>query len=226
MKGIEGYAAYWESRTSSVDYWSKRVKTLREEMTQRFRRLMQSEVAKFFPYKETIDPGQLDALFARIGDRLPGKVLAEVKSDNWLQSPPQFRGAFCAGRFDRREGAVVAIGYPRGVPSEVGQYAEVSAVIPARDRPERLSLDFFVNDTRLENRYPGHRFHQIWVNDCLVWEEDIAPSRAGREWGSVDVSEPGRGATELKIRFRVIDKRPVGDHLSVSFLGPVRLRGG
>ncbi|NLX99513.1 MAG: hypothetical protein GXY83_25540 [Rhodopirellula sp.] len=224
LKGIEGYAAYWEGRSSGLGYWTKRAKELRQEMTQRFRRMAEAEVATFFPYKETVAPGELDALFASIGDRPAGEVVAQIKPDDWLRTPPSFSGAFCAGRFDRHERSLVAIGYPRGIASEIGQYAEVSAEIPRPDVSGRLVLDFFLNDTRLENRYPGHRFGQLWLNDRLVWEEDIASSRSGREWGTVDVTEAAAGGPNVTVRFRVVDKRPVGDHLSVSFLGPVVLR--
>jgi hypothetical protein len=58
----------------------------------------------------------------------------------------------------------------------------------------------------------------------LIWEEDIAPSRAGKEWISLDVTEQATAGSRLKLRFRVVDKRAVGDHFSVTFLGPVRLR--
>ena len=103
-------------------------------------------------------------------------------------------------------------------------FAEVRAPsFPSQRTAGRLVLDVFVNDTRLENRYPGFRFMQLWANDRLIWEEDIATSRAGKEWGSLDVTDLANGSP-LKLRFRVVDKRGVGDHLSVAFLGPVRLR--
>jgi hypothetical protein len=38
------------------------------------------------------------------------------------------------------------------------------------------------------------------------------------------VTELARPDTTLKLCFQVVDKRGVGDHLTVTFLGPVRLR--
>ena len=58
----------------------------------------------------------------------------------------------------------------------------------------------------------------------MIWEEDIAPSRTEKEWISLDITEMATAGSRLKLRFRVVDKRAVGDHLSVTFLGPVRLR--
>ena len=89
---------------------------------------------------------------------------------------------------------------------------------------ERLVLDVFVNDTRLDNVWKNYRFMQLWVNDSLAWEEDIAPSREGREWVSVDVTGRAKPGVPLKLRFRVTDKRAVSSHSTITFLGPIRLR--
>ena len=118
----------------------------------------------------------------------------------------------------------MAIAYPRRVPSKIDDAAEVYAEVVVPDFTGRLMLDAFVNDTRLENRYPKYRYLQLWMNDRLLWEEDVAPPRDGKEWISLDVTELAKPGATLKLRFRVIDKRPVGDHLSVVFSGPIRLR--
>ena len=52
----------------------------------------------------------------------------------------------------------------------------------------------------------------------MLWEEDIAPSRAEKEWISLDVTELATTGSRMTLRFRVVDKRAVGDHLSVTFL--------
>jgi hypothetical protein len=119
---------------------------------------------------------------------------------------------------------LVAIAYPRRAPSQIDDAAEVRAEVVVPQYTGRLMLDAFVNDTRLENRYPRFRYMQLWADDRLVWEEDIAPARAHKEWVSVDMTESARPGTTLSLRFRVVDKRGVGDHLTVTFLGPVRLR--
>ncbi|NQT11267.1 MAG: hypothetical protein HQ582_00870 [Planctomycetes bacterium] len=119
---------------------------------------------------------------------------------------------------------MAAIAYPRHTPSKTDDMGEVCAELAVPEFTGRLMLDAFVNDTRLENRYPRHRYLQLLANDRLLWEEDIASPRDGREWVSLDVTELAKPGTTLKLRFRVIDRRPVGDHLTVTFLGPVRVR--
>jgi len=223
LKQIEEYVSIWRQRLSGMDYWKKLLIQRRARMNNRFQRLISKDVASLFPYMEKVDDGQLDLLFDRLSAPPSGKLLAELQPGDWLRTPPQFQGAFCAGEFESKGGKLVAFPYPRRVPSKPGDFGEVRAEIPVPTHSGRLVLDVFVNDTRLENRYPGFRFMQLWANDRLIWEEDIATSRVGKEWGSLDVTDLANGAP-MKLRFRVVDKRGVGDHLSVAFLGPVRLR--
>ena len=223
LKQIEEYVAVWRQRLSGMDYWKKLLVRRRARMNDRFRRLIGRSVASLFPYMEQVDDGQLDSLFERLPDPPSGKLLAELQSGDWLRTPPQFQGAYCVGESEAKGGKVVAILYPRRIPSKPGDFAEVCVELPVPAHAGRLVLDMFVNDTRLENRYPGFRFMQLWANDRLIWEEDIATSRAGKEWISLDVTDLADGSP-LTLRFRVVDKQGVGDHLSVAFLGPVRLR--
>jgi len=65
---------------------------------------------------------------------------------------------------------------------------------------------------------------QLQVNDRVAWEADIAADQSGREWVSVDLTEAAKNGQPLKLAFRVTDRKPVGHHASVAFLGPLRLR--
>ncbi len=226
LKQIEEYVAQWRQRISGLDYWQKLVVRRRARMSQRFQKLLQGDVAGLFPYMEQVGADQLESLFANLADPPGGKVLAELGAADWLKTPPQFQGEFCVGQFQSKAAALVAIAYPRGVPSKPGDGAEVTAELAVPEHQGPLLLDVFVNDTRLDNRYPGFRYLQLWANDRLLWEEDIAPARTGKEWLSLDVTQEATPATPLRLRFRVVDKQGVADHLSVAFLGPVRLRAG
>jgi hypothetical protein len=224
LKGIDEYVAFWNGQLVGMDQWKQRAARRRVDMKKRFQKLIGGDVASFFPYKEQVTADTLDALFTPMAKPPAGNVLAELGAADWLQEPCRFSGAFCAGSFEWKGRSLVAIAYPRRVPSKVDDAGEVCAELPVPKFTGRLVLDAFVNDTRLENRYPKYRYLQLWVNDRLLWEEDIAPARDGKEWTTLDVTELAKPGTTLKLRFRVIDKRPVGDHLTVTFLGPVRLR--
>jgi len=224
LKGIDQYVTYWDEQLGSLDWWKQRAAQRRADMEQRFQKLIRGDAASFFPYKEQVTDDTRAALFAALATPPAGEVLAELDAAAWLQEPCRFSGAFCAGLFNWNGQPLVAIAYPRHTPSQVDDAGEVRAALPVPEYTGQLVLDAFVNDTRVENRYPGHRYMQLWVNDQLLWEDDIAPSRAGSEWISRDVTELARSSKALQLRFRVLDRRPVGDHLSIAFLGPVRLR--
>ncbi|MHB8897443.1 MAG: hypothetical protein ACYC6Y_01710 [Thermoguttaceae bacterium] len=224
LKQIEEYTARWRGQVSGLDSWKKLAVRRRAAMKGRFQKLMSGDAASLFPYLEKVDAGRLEALFARLPEPPAGKRLAELEAADWLKVPPRFQGEFCAGEFASSRDKLVAIAYPRGVPSKPGDGCEVTAELAVPEHQGRLLVDLFVTDTRLDNRYPGYRFLQFWANDRLLWEEDIAPDREGKEWVSVDVTDAARRGSRLRLQFRVTDKRGVGDHLSVAFVGPVRLR--
>jgi hypothetical protein len=224
LKGIDEYVAFWEEQLVGMDQWKQRAARRRVDMKMRFQKLIDGDVASYFPYNEQATADTLDTLFAPLAKPPAGNVLAELRTADWMQEPCRFSGAFCAGPFDWQGRSLVAIAYPRHTPSKIDDAGEVSAKLPVPRFTGRLMLDAFVNDTRLGNRYPGYRYMQLWAGECLVWEADIAPLQDGKEWVSLDVTELAEPDSTLKLRFRVIDKRRVGDHLSVTFLGPVRLR--
>jgi len=155
-----------------------------------------------------------------------GKILAELAAEDWLRKASRWRGAFAVGPSELGGCKTLAIAYPAKVPSTPGDYAEVRAELPAPKSANRVLLDAWVEDTRSDNQWRAYRFMQLWVNDQLVWEEDVAPDRKGRTWVTVDVSTAVEAADQLRLRFRVEDRRGVSNHLSVTFLGPVRLREG
>ena len=140
----------------------------RDEMAARFHKLVQAPVAELFPYKESVQGDELDRLLADLPKPPNGKALVELQAGDWLRTPPRWLGAFCAGRFTWKGQPLVAIGYPRHVPSKLGDYAELFAELPVPEGKGPLTLDFFVNDTRLENRYPGFRYLQLWAGDRLL----------------------------------------------------------
>ena len=64
----------------------------------------------------------------------------------------------------------------------------------------------------------------LWVNDRLVWEEDVALTAAAGPGHPMSRTRPGR--PRLQPRFRVSDRRGVVSPSEHCLLGPVRLREG
>jgi hypothetical protein len=223
LKGIQEYQTYWEKRFPAFAAWKGLAAQRRTAMQVRLDKLLQQGPAELIPYKPA-RAEDVTALFADWDQPPAGQLLAELSVADWLRRALRWRGAFAVGLCELGGHQSLAVAYPAKVPSTPGDYAEVRAELTAPKPANRLFLDAWVEDTRSDNRWREYRFMQLWVNDQLLWEEDVAPDRKGRAWVSVDVSAPAKAADRLKLRFRVVDKRGVSNHLSVTFLGPVRLR--
>ncbi len=224
LKAVDLYVERLSAQVSGIGYWKQVAAKRRAEMPARLKKLMGQDAAALFPYKEAATQADLDALFVALPNPPAGQSLLEVKPGDWLTTPPRWQGAFCGGPYEAAGQPLVALGYPAGVGSKPGEFVEVSTVVNVPRFQGRLLLDAFIQDTRDDNRYRQFRFLQLWAGDQLLWEEDIAQDRKGREWISVDVTKHARPGESLALRFRVVDRTPVGSHLTVAFLGPVRLR--
>jgi len=225
LKAIDGYRTHWENRLPALEAWKKLADQRQDAMHKRRDQILKQDPAGLFPYKQA--GAQELAALAADWERPPaGKVLAELGAEDWLRQSPRWRGAFAVGPFEIGPRKCLAIAYPAKVPSRPGDYGEVRADLALPKSAGPLFLDAFVEDTRSDNQWREYRYMQLWVNEQLVWEEDVAPDRKGRAWVTVDVPEAAKAADLLKLRFRVLDKRGVSNHLSVTFVGPVRLREG
>ena len=130
---------------------------------------------------------------------------------------------FAIGTIEVKGTKVVAIAFPGRTRSTPGDYAEVAAKVPTPAFGGRLVLQAFVNDTHVTDRWTRYRFLQLWANNHLAWEEDIALSREGKEWIAADITDAAKGAKLLHLRFRVLDRRAVSNYPDITVLGPVRL---
>ena len=223
LKGIDGYLDFWRQRISGIETWQTLVNQRRAKMPSRLKDLFKAGPTGLFPYKQATEK-DLEALFLAL-DKVPaGKPLVEVRAEDWLVKPAGFGGLYAVGPYDYHGSRLVAIAYPPNVASKPGDYGEVTAGVQVPPHQGRLVLEAFVNDTRLDNRWRGYRFLQLWAGDRLVWEEDIARDRTGREWVRVELPPAIKPGGRLELRFRVVEKRAVSSHTSVAFLGPVRLR--
>jgi hypothetical protein len=223
LKGIDEYVAYWDQQIIDDKNWHEHLSQRQARMKAAFQDLVQDGFGRCL-VDERLDDAGYAVWLERLASPPPGGMLAEVASGQWLVQTPRWRGPWCIGLLEGRQPPLTVIAFPRRMASKAGDYAEVRAELPIPAVTGRLQLDLFVNDTKIDPAYPNYRYLELWINDRLAWEEDITLTRAGREWLSLDVSEAAKSASALAIRFRIIDRRPVGSYGSVTFLGPLRLR--
>lgn len=223
LKGVAEYVAYWNNQIAEKKDWPQRVAQRQAQMKSAFQGLARDGFSRCLVV-ERLDDAKYAAWLEKLASPPPGHALAELAADQWLAQPARWRGPWCLGPLDWRQQKLTAIAFPRRIASQVGDYAEVRCELPTPAFQGRLQLDLFVNDTKIDPEYPKYRYLELWINDRLAWEEDIALTRAGREWLSLDVTEAAKSASKLAVRFRLIDRRPVSSYGSVTFLGPLRLR--
>ncbi|MFA7175353.1 MAG: glycoside hydrolase family 20 zincin-like fold domain-containing protein [Kiritimatiellia bacterium] len=224
LKALKPYVEKWRARLSGLDYWQKFLKQRTTEMRKLFSQQMRRPVPELLPYLATASKQDWQAIFEEYDRRPTGEVLKSFAADEWLKHPSAWRGRWGIGLYTNSATRTTALVFPNNTPSAVGDYAEVAALIPMPAFKRRLVLDVFVQDSRRDNQYKGYRFLQLWVNQTLVWSEDIAQDRTGRAWVSIDISKVVQPGAELRLRFRVEDRKTVGNHLTVAFIGPFQLR--
>ena len=208
LEGIEEYAAPWRDKVAGLDHWRKLVQKMEDDMRSRLRQVVS---------------GSYDKLLARIGQPPPGRVVAELSAADWTKQPPSWRGPWAIGTIESKGRHVVVIGFPGKTRSHRRDYAELCAELPAPQAHGRVGLQAFINDTKVEKRWKNYRFLQLWLNDKMIWHEDIAKSREGNEWVTIDITAAARGDQPLRLKFRVWERQRVFNYESVAVLGPVRL---
>jgi len=228
VKDVDAYVAGWKARLSGMDYWHDALKRQRAEQARKAaaEASRRARNIKDIPRQfKRLVRGDLGELLAKLTRPPPGEPLAEVKAADWSwkDDPPPCDGPWGIGLHEAKGAACVVIAYPEKTASRPGYFAEARAELAVPPFRGRLILDAFVNDDR-DIRTTGYWYAQLRVNDRNVWEEDIAASRAGREWLSIDVTDQAGPGAKLKLRFRVAGKRGVSNYGLTAVLGAVRLR--
>jgi hypothetical protein len=98
--------------------------------------------------------------------------------------------------------------FPHYTPSHEGDFVSVSQTAIS-DGPQQtvafLEHDDFTGPTA------GYHFKQLLINDSVVWEEDVAGGTNSWQEVKVDVSDSSRGKSNVKIAFRILDKKGVSN---------------
>ena len=223
LKAIDEYIAHWESQVD-FDAMEKAVTRQIRQKAEKWKEFATRPANQLMPYIENAGEEDLQQLFAT-WQTTPagGKRLLEIKPAEWLKST-LYQGAFLIGPFERCGVSCVGIGLPGHTPTAIGDYGQIRTSVPVPKHTGTLVADFFVADTRIEDRYRNVRTLSLFVNGRPVWEQDIALDQRGQEWVTVDLTEIARGAEVLDFVFTVMEKQAVGHHTSTVFLGPLVLR--
>lgn len=104
--------------------------------------------------------------------------------------------------------------------------AECTVALPAEWKgPARLHFymtddydgqaPLFEGDWRGRIALPGHRFKQVWVNDALIWEQDVADAEGTAQPSHFAVPLPASIASgqSFRLAFKLADKTGSGERL-------------
>jgi hypothetical protein len=101
------------------------------------------------------------------------------------------------------------LSFPWNTLSQAGDFIQASQTAPIlQGGVQRLRFcerDDFTGPTA------GYHFKQLLVNGNVVWEEDVAGGTNAWRQVTVDVSHAARGATNVALAFRLLDKKGVSN---------------
>jgi hypothetical protein len=100
------------------------------------------------------------------------------------------------------------LAFPHYTPSHEGDFVMVTQSATASGN--RQSLRFLERDD-FSGPTSGYHFKQLLVNDAVAWEEDVAGGTNGWREINVDVTEQVRGASNVNLAFRLLDKKGVSN---------------
>ena len=98
--------------------------------------------------------------------------------------------------------------FPHYTPSHESDFVMVTQSVTASGN--RQSLRFLERDD-FAGPTSGYHFKQLLVNDAVAWEEDVAGGTNGWRKIQVDVSKHIRDHSNVKIAFRLLDKKGVSN---------------
>jgi hypothetical protein len=100
------------------------------------------------------------------------------------------------------------LAFPHFTPSHEGDFVMASqTAIPAGTRQVLtfLERDDFTGSTA------GYHFKQLLVNESVAWEEDVASGTNSWQEIKVDVSQLMHGKSQIRVAFRILDKKGVSN---------------
>jgi len=160
--------------------------------------------------------------------QVANRLLATV-----LPSPnEQFWGAWMAGTHTERGVEAAVFTADRKLsPGQVGEYAELRAVVPVSGDRNRLGVLLFASsankdlfsNTMVHYRWAGYRFIQLIWQDKVLWEADLGQLPERGEWFMVRLPKIPDDVKELTFQVRAEDRKLSMNNYTISYFGPIRL---
>ena len=239
LKIVDDYCAFWRKRLASLERTVTLARMSPVERNRRFEDVLHAPATDTFPLITSSFGEILKAAWTPPALAAGDTLVKDVSADAWQVGIARCCGAFAAGTLVQdgpgadKQLTFPGIGFPRRTPGNAGDYGRIrcSVDIPAEFmNPMNTGLwaQVFVSDTRLDGKYPGYRFAQIWVDGQKLWATEVVTDQSGNEWVSLDLAKPARraladGREDLQITFRVVDERAVSSFPTIVFVGPIRL---
>jgi len=222
---IKDYVKWWQKRASlDAKGWQALVDSRQEALAKRLK--------DYFWF--TVNPGpMLDGMASPplgwgIGRwQVSNRLLATA-----LPSPHEwFWGDWMAGLYDRGSTRAAAFAADRKMPGDVGEYAELQAILPISGRRDRLGLLLFASaankdlfsNTLTKYRWAGYRFLELKWQNKLLWEADLGCLPERGEWFLVRLPRLPDDLKDLTLRLRAEDRKVSQNNYTLCFVGPIRL---
>ncbi len=151
-----------------------------------------------------------------------GQVLATVSAAELAQGMAEHAG-WQVTPWPADNPRALLLDYPGGTPSRAGEGCRIDFELTVPAAAKKPSLQLYLNDTLVSPDWPGYRWYALRCGDKLLWEEDLALNRHGKEWTTVDLSSVAKPGEKLKLRLEIIDRQGVHDYGTKALIGPVRL---
>jgi hypothetical protein len=127
---------------------------------------------------------------------------------------------------DADEVLLAEMNFPGWTSSKAGDFAMAAQTAAVLKGPRQM-LRFSYNANPGWNSPPpsGYHIKQLMVDGAVVWEEDVADTKAGWQDAVVDVTTQANGRTNLTVAFRLFEKKGVGNYGAHWRLANLRCEG-
>jgi len=154
-----------------------------------------------------------------------GRKLASVSPKKMCAAEIKTKGDYwVTGGYPADDPEVFVISAPGKTKTKKFNFAQVTFNLPVPKSNKKKELQFFLIDEYFNEKWTGYRFYELLYDGKIIWEEDVALKRDGQNaWSTIDVTDIVNGKKNLKLTFRLRDRKSSNDLQSTTLIGSVRL---